>query len=325
MKRVIIIADGMADIPMHRLGGLTPLEAAHTPYMDAMATTGRTGRVLTVPPERHPGSETAILSILGYPSGSLPQGRGPLEALGLGRRLRPSEYAMRFTPASPGAIDFPGLRRAFPEVEFLRIRDDAGVAIAPVPDTVLNGRHADVTFWSCGMAEDYTPLSRLHKSLGLHTGRTVIIGATPLLRGIASAVGADWLQPPGATGDLATDYRAKGHHACRALRDYDTVILHIEACDCASHLQDSRAKIKAIENIDLHIAGPLFDCARREEAVIAVLPDHLSLCSTGAHAQGKVPVAIHDPRVRGVHSACFSEREAAKGDIKEIIDLWKNE
>ena len=35
MKYAIIIPDGAADEPQESLGGKTPLEAAHTPHMDA--------------------------------------------------------------------------------------------------------------------------------------------------------------------------------------------------------------------------------------------------------------------------------------------------
>ena len=37
MKYVIVLGDGMADEPIPELGGLTPLEYAKTPPLDAMA------------------------------------------------------------------------------------------------------------------------------------------------------------------------------------------------------------------------------------------------------------------------------------------------
>ncbi|TES89860.1 MAG: hypothetical protein E3J94_05775, partial [Desulfobacteraceae bacterium] len=39
-KYVVLIPDGMADDPLAELGGLTPLEAADTPHMDALAGKG---------------------------------------------------------------------------------------------------------------------------------------------------------------------------------------------------------------------------------------------------------------------------------------------
>lgn len=42
MKTIIILGDGMADNPIEKLGGKTPLQYAKTPYMDLLAKNGRT-------------------------------------------------------------------------------------------------------------------------------------------------------------------------------------------------------------------------------------------------------------------------------------------
>ena len=49
MKYALILCDGMADYPVESLGGKTPLEAARTPNMDALAQTAQIGLVKTVP------------------------------------------------------------------------------------------------------------------------------------------------------------------------------------------------------------------------------------------------------------------------------------
>ena len=49
MKHIIILGDGMADYPVERLAGKTPMQYADTPYMDKLASEGRTGRLVTVP------------------------------------------------------------------------------------------------------------------------------------------------------------------------------------------------------------------------------------------------------------------------------------
>ena len=56
----------MADYPVPALGGKTPLQVARKPNMDATAAKGRSGLLKTVPDGMNPGSETAILSLLGY-------------------------------------------------------------------------------------------------------------------------------------------------------------------------------------------------------------------------------------------------------------------
>ena len=49
MKYVVILGDGMADWPVDKLDGRTPLEACgHKPYMDLLCKNGITGLVKTV-------------------------------------------------------------------------------------------------------------------------------------------------------------------------------------------------------------------------------------------------------------------------------------
>ena len=66
MKYVIVLGDGMADEPIPELGGLTPLEYAKTPELDALAKASEIGLAYTIPEGMCPGSDTANLSVLGY-------------------------------------------------------------------------------------------------------------------------------------------------------------------------------------------------------------------------------------------------------------------
>ncbi len=95
MKHIIILGDGMADHPVPSLGGRTLLQAAHTPWMDLLARQGRNGRLVTVAPGFHPGSEVANMSVLGYDLPTVYEGRGPLEAASIGVDLAPGDMAMR--------------------------------------------------------------------------------------------------------------------------------------------------------------------------------------------------------------------------------------
>ena len=85
----------MADWSVPPLGGKTLLQAAHTPHMDNLARQGRTGRLITVAPGFHPGSEVANMSVMGYNLPRVYEGRGPLEAASIGIDLKPGEMAMR--------------------------------------------------------------------------------------------------------------------------------------------------------------------------------------------------------------------------------------
>jgi 2,3-bisphosphoglycerate-independent phosphoglycerate mutase len=85
----------MADEPLDVLGGKTPLQYARTPYMDALAQQGVSGRLRTVPDGFHPGSEVANLAVLGYNLPAVYEGRGVLEAASMNVELHPGELAMR--------------------------------------------------------------------------------------------------------------------------------------------------------------------------------------------------------------------------------------
>ena len=95
MKHIIILGDGMADLPVERLGGKTLLQYAHKPMMDQLAREGRTGRLVTVPEGFPPGSEVANTAILGYDLNKVYEGRGPLEAASIGYNMADDDMAIR--------------------------------------------------------------------------------------------------------------------------------------------------------------------------------------------------------------------------------------
>ncbi len=95
MKHIIILGDGMADLPVERLGGKTLLQYAHKPMMDQLAKEGRCGRLITVPEGFPPGSEVANTAILGYDLNQVYEGRGPLEAASIGYEMADDDFAIR--------------------------------------------------------------------------------------------------------------------------------------------------------------------------------------------------------------------------------------
>ncbi len=95
MKAVLIIADGMADVPLEELKGKTPLEAAQKPSLDHMAEMGICGMMDIIAPGIPPGSDTAHLALLGYDVMEAYTGRGALEAIGSGIDILPNDLAFR--------------------------------------------------------------------------------------------------------------------------------------------------------------------------------------------------------------------------------------
>lgn len=94
-KAIIFLADGMADSPLPELGGVTPLEYARTPAMDAIAATGSNGTFLTLPAGLPTSSDVANMSVLGFHPENKYPGRGPIEAVSQDIILGPEDVAFR--------------------------------------------------------------------------------------------------------------------------------------------------------------------------------------------------------------------------------------
>ncbi|MBN1844146.1 MAG: cofactor-independent phosphoglycerate mutase [Sedimentisphaerales bacterium] len=95
MKYAIVVMDGAADEPLAELEGKTPLEAAHIPHTDWIARNGRLGLVQTIPDGFEPGSDVALMSVLGYDPQKYHTGRAPLEAASQDIPVAPSDWVFR--------------------------------------------------------------------------------------------------------------------------------------------------------------------------------------------------------------------------------------
>jgi len=96
MKYVLIVGDGMADLPIEDLDGQTPLEYAYKPNMNRLAGSALLGGLVrTVPEGMEPGSDVANMNILGYDPRKYYTGRGPLEAIAMGVPMNKEDVAFR--------------------------------------------------------------------------------------------------------------------------------------------------------------------------------------------------------------------------------------
>lgn len=368
MKLVIVIPDGAADEPQQKLGGKTPLEAAATPAMDAVAKLGIVGLSNNVPPRQTPASDVATLSLFGYNPDEVYTGRAPLEARAMGITLGADDWAVRcnlvhvpdgvmrdftaghidndtgraliamlqdqlggvrqvngesvslefhpgvsyrnllvvrggarlFSPVTKGQPphDIPDQQVAAslptgPGSEMLREIMDASVALfrdAPANAARVSAGHKTATqcwLWGMGRAP---VLKGFEERFG---SRGVILSAVDLVRGVGQLIGWNRIDVPGATGYLDTDYAAKGRFGIEALATHDVVCVHVEAPDEASHEGRVEAKVKAIEEIDRHIVGPMVEALKRyPESRILIEPDHRTPLRTRAHSHGAVPFAL---------------------------------
>ncbi len=99
-KILLLVLDGIADRPCDALDGKTPLQAAATPVLDRLAKESVCGIMDTIAPGIRPGSDTAHLSLLGYPPKRYYTGRGPLEAEGCGIKMEAGMIGFRGNFAS---------------------------------------------------------------------------------------------------------------------------------------------------------------------------------------------------------------------------------
>lgn len=90
-----VCLDGLGDDPVPELDRRTPLEAAPTPFLDALAARGRTGVVTTVGEGIAPESDIAVFAILGYDPRQEHPGRGVVEAVGSDMEFRDGDLAYR--------------------------------------------------------------------------------------------------------------------------------------------------------------------------------------------------------------------------------------
>ena len=386
MKYLVILGDGMADVPCPALGGQTPLEAADKPHMDALAQNGTVGMARTVPEGMPPGSDAANMAVMGFDPRKYYSGRSPLEAVALGVDLRPRDVTYRTNlvtlsdePAlkdrtmldySAGEISnedssrligalMPMFARHGLELHqgisyrhcAVRRDGETGALLTPphdisgrcVGDYLPKGRYAEemtalleqagallsrhpvnqariaagkrpansVWFWGEGTRPRFDSFQSLYRLRG------GVVCAVDLIRGLGRCAGMRVVSPPGATGGMVTDYRAKAEAALRLLSEEncDLVYIHIEAPDECGHQGDPKAKVAAIEAIDRDVVSRLANAlgSMGEDFRILLTPDHPTPLNIRTHTGDPVPFVIWDSRRPGSPSASrYTEALAQK-------------
>jgi 2,3-bisphosphoglycerate-independent phosphoglycerate mutase len=167
-----------------------------------------------------------------------------------------------------------------------------------------------IWLWGQGRAPSLRPFAEVYGKRG------AIISAVDLVRGVGVLLGWQRIDVAGATGYLDTDYAAKGRAAVAALAQYDLVCVHVEAPDEASHEGKADEKVKALEQIDRHIVGPLLEALPAYgDWRILVSPDHRTTLRTRAHAYGMVPFAFAGSGVASKGQTSYDEAIADKSDL----------
>lgn len=103
MKGVLILVDGLGDLPTQKLEGKTPLEVAKKPNLDYLASHGKLGLMYPIKKNVTPGSDEAVISILGNRLNI--SYRGWFETIGAGIKLRRGDLAFRANFATIDNLD----------------------------------------------------------------------------------------------------------------------------------------------------------------------------------------------------------------------------
>ena len=149
-------------------------------------------------------------------------------------------------------------------------------------------------FWGEGRKPALSDFTELY---GVKGG---VISAVDLLRGIARCANVEVLPVDGViTGDMHTDFAAKGRAAIEAMKNgCEMVYLHVEATDECGHHAQTQEKIWSIEQIDKHVIGPVLEYldGYGEDYSVMVLPDHPTPIVVQTHTHTPVPFALMDTR-----------------------------
>ena len=103
MKGILVVLDGMGDLPVRQLNDKTPLEAAETPNLDFLAARGEMGLMYPVKPGFVPESDEAVVSIFG--NQQIDSTRGQLEARGADLKLTRGDLAFRVNFATIDSME----------------------------------------------------------------------------------------------------------------------------------------------------------------------------------------------------------------------------
>jgi 2,3-bisphosphoglycerate-independent phosphoglycerate mutase len=364
-KYVLIVPDGAADNPLEIFGGKTVIEAADIPNIDKIAIEGRQGLVHTVPKGMQPGSDVAMMSLLGYDPRENYTGRAPIEAAAQDIALEADDWVFRcnlvttadgqMADHSAGHIStkegseligefhklvnnpqirfYPGVGYRhlcvirgmdFSKIETFPPHDFIGEKVSKI---LPKGKQAqllkELIAQSVQFFENH-PINRVRKDLKenpvssiwlwgqgqrafmekfskLYAKSGAAITAVDLVRGLAKLIGFDLINVQGATGYLDTNFAGKGQAAIEALKKYDFVLVHVEATDEAGHNGSAHQKKKALEMIDKHIVGPVYEAIRQyENWRILVMPDHPTPVEARSHCNDPVPFAMAGTGIKGV-------------------------
>ncbi len=158
-------------------------------------------------------------------------------------------------------------------------------------------------FWGSGKVADMPAFKQIY---GLNAA---ITSAVDVLRGLARMMGMGVLDIPGVKDGLDNDFDAQAVGALTALKEYDLVVIHVEATDEAAHAGSIDDKIEAIQRVDSEVASRIRSW-RTDNLRVLILPDHPTPIKTQTHSGEPVPFMLWGPGFTSNGAKRFTEAEA---------------
>jgi len=158
-------------------------------------------------------------------------------------------------------------------------------------------------FWSSGKVPDLPAFKQIYRL------NAAITSAVDVLRGLARMMGMRVLDIPGVKDGLDNDFTAQAVGALTALKEYDLVVIHIEATDEAAHAGSIDDKIEAIQRVDSEVLSQIRSW-RPDNLRMLILPDHPTPIKTQTHSEEPVPFMLWGRGLTSNGAKRFTEAEA---------------
>lgn len=160
-------------------------------------------------------------------------------------------------------------------------------------------------------------LPSLKQRFGL-SGFTVC--AVDLIKGLGVLAGMANIPVEGATGFLDTNYAGKVAAVLEGLQRYDLAFLHVEAPDEAGHTGELELKLKAVEDFDAKVVGPLLEgLSELGPCRVLLVTDHYTPLEVRTHTREPVPFVIWDSAQSGHGGEAFDEVAAQAACGGEVV------
>lgn len=189
-------------------------------------------------------------------------------------------------------------------------------------ERLKNGKKPANSIWLWGQGKK-PKMPTYKEKYGL---KGALISAVDLTKGLGIYAGFEILKVPGVTGWLDTNYSGKAEYALNALKHVDFVYIHVESPDEAGHSGNYKDKIKAIEDFDSLVVGPVMKGLKErfKEYRVLLMPDHATPIKVRTHTDEPVPFVIYDSRnEKNNKGVAYDESITERKDIVVVNEGYK--